>query len=145
MIRYRDGLKITPYSLLHMFTSNDMYKNYTYIILGRPGPTGKTWLTTELKKAGYNAMELSEFVGELIRYDDDRNHIRFDPIDDVVIIVLNKPLERKAKKEITLILDDDVTSINLIANITDGIGEPAVQSRHLLSNLEDGDKFDLRI
>ena len=139
-------LKITPYGLLHMFTSDDMYKQHFYVILGRSGPTGKTWLATKLKEFGYNAIELSEGIGELVQYNDDRNHIRFDPIDKTVIIVLNELVrERKPKKEIKIVLDDDVSSINLITNIKDGNGLLMTQSKHLLSDLENGDEFDLRI
>jgi hypothetical protein len=87
-------INITPERLLKVFTSDDIYKQNFYVILGKQGPTGKTWLATNLKEHGFNVMELSEFIGELVEYNDNNNHIRFDPLDNTVIIVLNKRLER---------------------------------------------------
>lgn len=144
-MRNQDGLGLTPYGIFKALTSDETYKKNCYIIMGRPGPTGKTWLTHKLKEHGYNAVELSEFLCELLRYDDDKNHIRFDTLNNTVIIVLNKPLrDIKPKKKITIILDEDVYSVNVTTNVRDGIGELAVQSKHVLSDLEDGDGFDLR-
>lgn len=52
-------------------------------------------MTHKLKEYGYNAAEFSEFVGDLLNYKDDDNHVVIDPIDKVMFIILNKPLERR--------------------------------------------------
>ena len=66
--------------------------NPTYIICGKPGPTGKTWLCTELQKAGHNAVEISEGLFNFVDYRDDLNHMLNDGFG-VVIIILNKPID----------------------------------------------------
>ena len=71
---------------------NSVYnaKDYTYIILGRPGKTGKTWLCNELRVHGFNAFEISEDVCGLIGYNDDENHYIRNDFDKQVTIVLNR-------------------------------------------------------
>lgn len=70
----------------------------TYIVCGKPGPTGKTWLWNELRKAGHDAIELSEGLGRFVDYRDNENHMCDCGLSAVnsfglVIIVLNKPLD----------------------------------------------------
>lgn len=70
-----------------------------YIICGRNGPTGKTWLWNELRKDGHNVIEITEGLGGFVDYRDDENHMRdagfsFLTNSGLVIIVLNKPLDR---------------------------------------------------
>lgn len=65
-------------------------KGYTYVILGKSGPTGKTWLCHKLKTYGFNAIEISEDVLPLIEYNDDKNHIALNGVYKTVVIVLNK-------------------------------------------------------
>ena len=68
----------------------------TYIILGKPGPTGKTWLWDRLRNIeGLNAIELSETILPYISYKDDENHMITDIFDNTVLIILNKPLDLK--------------------------------------------------
>lgn len=86
---------LTPNDILKKIISNPASYQYSYIILGKSSPTGKTSLKYALKDHGFNAMEISEFVGDLVRYDDNDNHLIIDPLDKVVIIVLNKLLERR--------------------------------------------------
>ena len=69
-----------------------MGDNPLYIICGRSGPTGKTWLCNRLQEAGYNAVEISEGINYLVEYRDNRNHIS-DMGFNQVIIVLNKRLD----------------------------------------------------
>lgn len=64
----------------------------TYIICGKNGPTGKTWLWNELCKAGHNAIEITEGLGGFVDYRDNENHMRNNGFG-LVIIVLNKPLD----------------------------------------------------
>lgn len=135
----------TPQEILNMIIKNEIYKNYSFIIMGKSGPTGKTWLTHELRERGYNATEISEHINDLVEYKDNRNHVILKYTRNLIFIILNRPLERKPKKEIKLVLDDDVSSINLVTNVKDGNGLLMAQSKHLLSDFENGDEFDLRI
>lgn len=66
---------------------------YTYIVLGKPGPTGKSWVTAALKEAGLNAIEISEYVAGHITYDDCTNHLIEDADKNIITIILNRPLE----------------------------------------------------
>jgi hypothetical protein len=61
-----------------------------YIICGKGGPTGKSWLCNELKKAGHTAIEISEGINRFVDYHDNENHMC--EIGFNVIIVLNRPL-----------------------------------------------------
>lgn len=70
----------------------DNAKIYTYIICGKNGPTGKTWLRRLLIDFGYNAFEISESTCGLIQYCDDENHLIVNNIEKTVIIILNKSL-----------------------------------------------------
>lgn len=70
-------------------------REWTYIITGRPGPTGKTYLYNMLKKNGYNAFEISEHMFSLVDYCDNKNHYLVDYAKKQVVIVLNKPLPLK--------------------------------------------------
>lgn len=65
-------------------------KDYTYIILGQPGPTGKTWLTAELLGHGFKAFEITNEVFDLVLYRDDKNHFIVDDDNKKVVIVLNR-------------------------------------------------------
>lgn len=83
----------TPKLLLGMIElDNVSKKDYTFFILGKTGPTGKSWLTKELNSLGYSAFELSEDVFEFVKYNDDENHCVVNKFNKQVIIILNKPL-----------------------------------------------------
>lgn len=70
-------------------------KAYTYVICGRPGPTGKTGLCTYLTVHGFNAVEISEGLYSLVDYIHlDKNHVRVDHIGKCVLIVLNRIKEK---------------------------------------------------
>lgn len=77
----------------HIIHGHDMKKK-TFIIMGRPGPTGKTWLWDQLRKTGFNAIEVSEAVGPHIAYNDDANHYIDECLGGVVVIILNRPIRR---------------------------------------------------
>ena len=68
-------------------------KDYTYVILGRVGPTGKTWLTKELNNRGYKAFDLTESMYNLIDYPNDSNDYRIDQWQKFVTIVLNRRIK----------------------------------------------------
>ena len=78
---------------------------YTIIILGMPGPTGKTWLANKLNEKGWKAIEISEMLcidnvlsngvinphPFLVTYTDRyRDHVAIDDDKKVVVMILNK-------------------------------------------------------
>ena len=69
----------------------DSEKVGTYVILGKPGPTGKTWLQKKLEDLGYNAIEISEAMAlsDAIEYKDGNNHVIELP-SGTTVIILNK-------------------------------------------------------
>ena len=67
-------------------------KDWTYIIFGRGGPTGKTYLCNRLRKNGHNAFELSEGIIALVDYLDSSNHYLVYEQNKCVVIILNKRL-----------------------------------------------------
>lgn len=88
-------------ALLHEFsTCNDVLRfaasrgdrSWRYIILGKGGPTGKTHLCNLLCENGYNAIEISEDIWDLVNYNDNKNHYQIDYMKKQVVIVLNKKL-----------------------------------------------------
>jgi hypothetical protein len=92
--RTQDRDLLAPNRLLRYITEcKDL--NATYIITGAPGPTGKTWLYKGLIHFGYTAFELSESTHFLVEYRDQDNHIIIDDEQNLIIIVLNKPLNRQ--------------------------------------------------
>ena len=70
----------------------EIAKEFTYVILGGRGPTGKSWLWRFLTMNGFRACKISEDVGGLIKYEDNKNHYIVDELNKVVTIVLNCPL-----------------------------------------------------
>ena len=73
-----------------------LYGEATFVICGKGGPTGKSWLCNELRKAGHTAIEISEGINRFVTYDDDNNHMGEMGFNQV-IIVLNKPLNAQRK------------------------------------------------
>lgn len=67
-------------------------RDKTYIILGTPGPTGKTWLCTALRDKGFNAFEISECICGLVDYNSTENHV-IEHLYNQVVIVLNRRLK----------------------------------------------------
>lgn len=84
---------LTVDDIRKMIINHQLCARYTYIVLGKPGPTGKSWLTAALKDAGLNAIEISEYVASYITYDDYSNHIIEDVDKKIITIILNRPLE----------------------------------------------------
>ena len=66
--------------------------NYTIIITGRVGPTGKTWLCNELTKLNYRAVENTQLTMSMMLKDDGHNHVFLDDKIKQVVIVLNEIL-----------------------------------------------------
>lgn len=89
----------TPSQILRYILASPEHadKTKTYVVLGRPGPTGKTWLCRGLKFYGYNVVEISEHVHDLVDYYGGSNHYRDD--DNVVVVVLNRYLQWPSQTE----------------------------------------------
>lgn len=93
-IEENDSANLTPVKILEGISKLLLNSDeYTYIVLGRVGPTGKTWLCKQLHKLGYSAFEISEDMGRLVSCIDDENHVRIDEYRKVCVIVLNTPIK----------------------------------------------------
>lgn len=93
----RNFRKATPYDILRYFTETnhkDFTSEYLYLILGKPGPTGKTWLTQKLKERGCQAAELSEELAPFLNADR-FNHVVVDDLEKQVVIILNRDLPKQ--------------------------------------------------
>jgi hypothetical protein len=87
----------TPYDILRHFTETnqrDFKTDYLYLILGKPGPTGKTWLTQKLKEHGCQVAELSEELAPFLNADK-FNHVIVDELEKQVVIILNRDLPKQ--------------------------------------------------
>ena len=90
---------LTPSRILAYFADRDSFfrvehkkKPYTFIILGRVAPSGKTWLCNRLKECGFAAFELTGSIHGLVDYRDCKNHVIENEFDRSIIIVLNQSL-----------------------------------------------------
>lgn len=95
-------LELTPGKILAALLNHDGYdqlKDYTFIILGRPGPTGKTWLRQALKLRGLNAIEITSSIYNLTSYTDDYNHCVIDHDQKNVVVILNRCLSLEDSKK----------------------------------------------
>lgn len=87
---------LTPPKILRYFIENSFFQfdhskqPYTFIILGRGGPTGKTWLCTGLKKYGFTAFEVTESIFNLVEYTSCKNRVIKNDIDRTIVVVLNE-------------------------------------------------------
>lgn len=67
------------------------FKDYTVIITGKPGPTGKTTLYTLLVNAGINAIEISEILyGNVVYLLENDNTMAIDEENKIVLVILNR-------------------------------------------------------
>lgn len=91
--------RLSPSRILRYFIENFFFRfehekhPYTFIILGRGGPTGKTWSCTGLKAHGFTAFEITESIAGLVDYRDGKNHVIKNDVDKTIVIVLNEPLK----------------------------------------------------
>lgn len=92
----RNFRKATPYDILRRFTANDKFINddYLFLILGKPGATGKTYLAQKLKEHGCQVAELSEELAPFLNADR-FNHVIVDDLEKQVVIILNRPLPKQ--------------------------------------------------
>jgi hypothetical protein len=79
-------------TILHYIQAQDDGMEFTYIIIGRSGPTGKTWLCSKLNACGYKAIEISEDIYHFVDYIDDKNHFHVNNAKKYVVIGMNKLL-----------------------------------------------------
>lgn len=100
---YSHLTNINVYDILRIFREEETRlhdaKSYTYIIMGKPGATGKTRLCQLLKERGLNAIEISENIVNLVEYNDNKNHVIVDTLNMQVVIILNKPLVEETTDE----------------------------------------------
>lgn len=87
----------SPASFFNYIVRNnqrDSWYTYTYIIMGKGGPTGKTRLRDMLEDKGFKAFEISEDLtgSNLVEYRDDENHYLVNDLNKTITIVLNKRL-----------------------------------------------------
>ena len=90
---------LSPSAILRYFTTDTFFEvlsedtPWAFVILGRPGPTGKTWLCRELQGRGFTAIELSESISLLVDYRDNGNHVVMNDVNKTIVIVLNHSLK----------------------------------------------------
>ena len=66
-------------------------KDYTVIITGKLGPTGKTTLCRLLVNAGINAIEISELLYTNVVYLlENDNMVTIDDENKIVLVILNR-------------------------------------------------------
>jgi hypothetical protein len=89
---FMDDLKNnTNESILHHIKHSWKLKDgYTFIITGKIGPTGKSWLKRALIAQGYRAIEITGSLYSLVEYTDNKNHFIVDEYEKTVLIVLNR-------------------------------------------------------
>lgn len=72
----------------------------TYLVMGRGGPTGKTWLVDQLTNAGYRAIDIAEGAFEfIISRQTKGNYMKIDTKNKIVYISLNEPVGCKGVTE----------------------------------------------
>ena len=95
----RNKKNMSHVDILERIIAKQDRDKYTYIILGKNGPTGKTWLWNQLKENGLNAIEVTEYLLGIINIEHDNKYNYFitDDYYNIVIIVLNSPILRPSK------------------------------------------------
>ena len=95
----RTPTKLTPQIILYQLVSeipqnnpNIPYREYVFVILGQPGPTGKTWLCDQLRVRDYTSYELPFETYNFVDFADKKNHYVVDHINKMVTIILNERL-----------------------------------------------------
>lgn len=83
-----------PEFILSIVKGNLVYiRSYRFFVMGKTGPTGKSWLTDRLREIGCDVVELSEDIYSFVDYKDSENHYLIDPFKKITIIILNQPLK----------------------------------------------------
>ena len=85
------GTATDIYRFYRSIIRNQFLKDYTVIITGKTGPTGKTTLCKLLNNAGINAIDISESLNSYVNYsNDNRNYKTIDKDNKIVLVVLNR-------------------------------------------------------
>ena len=87
---------MTRKAIEEFITNDPDFINYTIIITGKAGPTGKTTLANNLKEKGYKAIEISEHIHRHVEYTHPRdyNTLIIDISDQYILVILNKGVSR---------------------------------------------------
>ena len=82
----------TASDIYRAITDSQILKDYTVIIAGKTGPTGKTTLCKLLVNAGVNAIEISETLNHYVQYSKgcDKNDMIVDDWNKTVLVILNR-------------------------------------------------------
>lgn len=91
-MKHISGKSVNRILLFIMRDMPGIANDYTYIILGRPGKTGKTWLCNELRVHGLNTFKISEDICDFVQYKDGENHLLVNDYDKQVTIILNQSI-----------------------------------------------------
>lgn len=87
-------MRNSPEFILSIVKDNLAYiRSYRFFVMGKTGPTGKSWLTDRLREIGCDVIELSEDIHWFVDYKDSENHYLIDPFKKITIIILNQPLK----------------------------------------------------
>ena len=81
-------------------------KDWTYIIFGTVGPTGKTYLLEKLRKNGFNAIELTEEICSFVEYRDHKNHYLIYEDSKCVVIILNRPIPQRENEYPDVVVEE---------------------------------------
>jgi hypothetical protein len=73
------------------------HDGWIFVIIGKGGPTGKTWLTNQLRLRGYKALELTDALLGVVSYEGNINRIYEDWTNKTMTIILNRPIKEEKK------------------------------------------------
>ena len=82
----------TAADVYRAIVGNQFLKDYTVIITGKTGPTGKTTLCKLLNNAGVRAIEISEDLNFYVEYStkSNKNNVIINEFNETVLVVLNR-------------------------------------------------------
>lgn len=97
-----ETIGMTPACIAH-FIINDFKRHNVplseavCVVMGKPGPTGKTWTCKELRKNGIKAVEFDELLFSYtkevdVAYNGNRNYYKTDFDQNTAIVILNEYL-----------------------------------------------------
>ena len=81
----------TASDIYRAIVGDQFLKDYTVVITGKTGPTGKTTLCKLLVNAGVKAIEISEILNDQVEYlYEYGNEMNVDNENKTVLVVLNR-------------------------------------------------------
>lgn len=77
------------------FSNDKTFKDYTIVITGKNGPTGKTNLCNQLNELGFKAIELNRDLNifDFIDFKEDKNRLLIDVNQKFIFVILNKNIK----------------------------------------------------